>query len=330
MTRSSFHFARLVCGACTTFGIVLAVMCCMLSLGVRGACAQLNVEAPATKGMDIVEHLGQKIPLDLQFLDPKGKLVKLGDSFNQGHKPVVLAMVYFRCPLMCPMVINNLQTRTNAIKQSIGEDYNVVLVTFDPTEGPTEARRQQEGFLAGYNREQVKGIEKSFQVLSGRPDNASILAESLGFPYRYLEESGEYSHGTVFFVLTSDGTISRYIYGVNYPAETLRMSLLEASEGKIGSAFERVIMWCYHFDPKTGTYTLQVLTIVNIVATSSALLVGAFLTRMYIVERRRHQAVAARIAGLCQSFTSVAPAPEPSPNVQSSGGPLGGPPSSGI
>ena len=306
MIGTAFNFESLRRGV-PTASVAAFVLAITVWLGIcpPAAVAQLNIESAATKGMDVVEHLGKKAPLDLEFLDPEGKTVRLGESFNQGHRPVVLALVYFRCPLMCPMVLNNLQSRANAIKQTIGEDYNVVLVTFDPQEGPAEARQQQLAFLAGYEREHPKDIEKSFQVLSGRPDNASVLAEALGFPYRYLPESGEFSHGTVFFVLTPDGTISRYIYGVNYPAETLRMALLEASEGKVGSAFERVIMWCFHFDPKSGAYTLRTLMFVNIASTLSALGVGAFLTRMVVVERRRRRLTISAIAAIAQPVSPV-------------------------
>jgi protein SCO1/2 len=278
--------ARLLSGLARSFAAAAAVGASLLA--VSPAQGQLNQLPQQAVGLQVVEKLGESIPLDVEFLDPEGNKVTLAKYFNTG-KPVVLAMVYFRCPLLCPMLLNNLQQKLNDISLKMGEQYNLVLVSFDPSEGPGEAIKQREGLLAGYNRATPKNIRDSFAVLTGTAASSQRLADGLGFPYKYLPESGEYSHGTVIFTLTPEGRISRYIYGVNYSPETLRMSLLEASDGMIGTVIDRAIMWCFQFHPGSGGYVFQAMRVMQAAAVVLTLMVGAILVRMYFIEVRRRR-----------------------------------------
>lgn len=268
--------------------------------------AQLNQLPQQAVGLQVVEKMGESIPLDVEFLDPEGNKVTLAKYFNTG-KPVVLAMVYFRCPLLCPMLLSNLQQKLNDISLKMGEQYNLVLVSFDPSEGPAEAIKQREGLLAGYNRATPRNIRESFAVLTGTAASSQRLADALGYPYKYLPESGEYSHGTVIFTLTPEGRISRYIYGVNYSPETLRMSLLEASDGKIGTVIDRAIMWCFQFHPGSGGYVLHAMRVMQLAAVGLTVMVGAILVRMYFIEVRRRRG--GLLAVSQASDSRVAPTP---------------------
>jgi protein SCO1/2 len=241
------------------------------------------------KGLEVVEKLGQKIPLDLEFTDADGKKVKLAQYFNQDHKPVVLALVYFRCPMQCPTIMNKMVQRFNGVDWKIGEKYNVITVSFDPSETVADADRQRTVLHTSYiPKVDPQTLEAGWPVLtSNDPMAARKLADAVGFPYKYLPESNEYSHGTVIFVLTPDGTISRYLYGVDYPSDQLRMALLEASDGKIGSTMDRIIFFCFHYDPSTGKYTVAVVRLMRVGGIFSMAFVGVVLARMLMVERKR-------------------------------------------
>ncbi len=271
--------------------LVIALVAMISVLLPRPVLAQLNVQPDQTKGLQVIEKLGETIPLDIQFLDPEGNTVTLAKYFNDGNKPVVLAMMYFRCPLLCPLLISNMQQKLNEIALTLGDKYNLVLVSFDPTEGPSEAMKQREGLISGYTRELPKNIRDKFAVLTGSAASSQRLADSLGFPYKYLPESGEYSHGTVIFALTPEAKISRYIYGVNYSPETLRMALLEASDGKIGTVVDRAIMWCFQYHPGSNGYGLHAMRLMKLSAALITIAVSGLLFRMFFIERRRRRPV---------------------------------------
>ena len=271
--------------------LVICLAALTVLLVPRLATAQLNVQPDQTKGLQVVENLGNTIPLDIQFLDPEGNSVTLSKYFNDGNKPVLLAMMYFRCPLLCPVLVSNMQQKLNEIALTLGDKYNLVLVSFDPTEGPSEAMKQREGLLAGYTRELPKNIRDKFAVLTGSAASSQRLAAALGFPYKYLPESGEYSHGAVIFALTPEAKISRYIYGVNYSPETLKMALLEASDGKIGTVVDRAMMWCFQYQPGLNGYGLHAMRLMKVSAALITVVVGGWLFRMFFVEKRRRRPV---------------------------------------
>ena len=283
------HFTLLPHPRTAAVRVFICLAAVVMLLTPRPALAQLNVQPNQIKGLQVVEKLGESIPLDIQFLDPEGNSVTLAKFFNDGNKPVLLAMMYFRCPLLCPLLISNMQQKINEIALTLGEKYNLVLVSFDPTEGPSEAMKQREGMISGYARELPKNIREKFAVLTGSAASSQRLADALGFPYKYLPESGEYSHGTVIFTLTPEAKISRYIYGVNYSPETLRMALLEASDGKIGTVVDRAIMWCFQYTPGSNGYTLHAMRIMKVSTVLLTIAVSGLLFRMFVIERHRRR-----------------------------------------
>ena len=259
--------------------------------------AKNEIPAPI-KGMDLQNKLGDTVPFDIELINTAGKKVKLGDYFNRPakdkdgtslgyNKPVVLIMVYFRCKLLCPLVLDKFTSTLKEIDFTTGREYDAVVVSFDHRDTFTDAASQQSGQVMSYGRGKGDDIRAGWNFLVGDPEQTRRLGNALGFPYRYLSEAGEYSHGTAVFVLTPDGRISRELTGLNYPSKDVRLSLLEASQGKIGSAFDKFTFWCFHFDASAGRYTLEAMRLVQIAGVAGTLalggLIGAYLWR----ERRR-------------------------------------------
>lgn len=282
----------------------------MLSIAVWGFCALcvlgftaaarsqvISDEVPENiRGLDVIEKFGAQVPLDLELVNSDGKPVTLGQFFNQG-RPVILVMVYFRCPMLCPATLQSLTQSINQIDWSVGEKYNIVVVSFDPTEGPEAARKARDAQYIAYDRGVPTKSEDSWVFLTGHPMNTRRLADSVGFPYRYIASTGEYAHPSVFFVLTPGGSVARYLYGLNNQAETFRMALLEAGEGTIGTPLERFILWCSHYNPNSGEYTLKAMWVMKVGATMSAIGVGSILVAMWAWERHRRATALAMAAG---------------------------------
>lgn len=262
--------------------------------------------------VQVTERLGERIPLDLTFTGADGTPVQIGRWFNDG-KPVVVLMVYFRCPLMCPQVTNALMKAVSGVDWTIGEQYHVVLVSFDPTEDAAAGRTQQENMLALYDRDATDGIRRGLAVLTDSEragKNAKALADALGFKYQYMPKSNEYSHMGVTYVLTPDGRIARNLYSLNYTPQTLRMALLEASQGQIGTALDRATLWCMAYDPVTGKYKIMAKRVMQIGGVASAGVVGAIMLGMFVAERRRRRRALPPTAATSININTETPASE--------------------
>ena len=204
------------------------------------------------QGVDIVEHLNDQLPLDLEFTNEEGQSVKLGDIID-GTRPAVLQMGYYRCPMLCDLVLNEAMKGLGGVEElTAGQDYDLVSVSVNPEEGPEIAILKEKGYLLDYNR---PGAARGFHFLTGTAQNSKALADAVGFGYS-LQDDGEYAHAAALFIITPDGRISRYLYGVDYPPKTLRFALMEGGEGRIGSTLERFILWCHVYDPESGSYHL--------------------------------------------------------------------------
>jgi protein SCO1/2 len=248
-------------------------------------------ELPApVRGLELKDHLGQTIPVNLEFTDSDGRQTTLEGCFT-GARPVVMVMVYLRCPMLCPKVLQEVADSLNGLDFTVGKDFDAVIVSFDPRDGPTEATKAKSDMLINYHtRVAAESVRKGFRFLTGSAESARALADSLGFAYRFLPESGEFSHGTAIYVLTPKGRISRVLPRLDYPVKDLRLALLEAGGGQIGSAVDLFTLWCYHYDPASGTYTVQAVRIMRIGATLSALTVGSIIGWLAYGERRRRRA----------------------------------------
>jgi protein SCO1/2 len=203
------------------------------------------------QNIGVDEHAGEMLPLDAVFYDESGKQVTLRDYFGHG-RPVVLQLSYFGCPSLCSLVSNGLVESLNDLSLTMGKEFDVINVSFDPAETPRLAKLKKQSFLDAYNR--PAGGE-AWHFLTGNPPEIKQLSEAVGFRYKWVPSSQQFSHPAVLMLLTPDGKISRYLYGVKYQPQTLRLSLVEASEGKIGTTVDRFLLTCFHYDSYAGRYT---------------------------------------------------------------------------
>ena len=228
------------------------------------------------------QRLGESVPLDLEFTDETGHVVALGDFF--GERPVILALVYYECPMLCTMVLNGLTTSLRAIDFDPGSEFEVVVVSFDSREGALAAAKTRETWLERYGR---PGTEDGWHFLTG--DEASIrrLTDSVGFRFVYVEEDDQFAHAAGILALTPQGRLARYYYCIEYSARDIRLGLIEAADEKIGTMVDQVLLYCFHYDPNTGTYSAAAMNLVRLGALVTLLALGIFLLLNWRRDRRQ-------------------------------------------
>jgi len=224
------------------------------------------------KEIGIEQKLGQKIPLDIEFKDEEGRIVKIGDYFNK-NKPVILALVYYECPMLCNEVLNGLTGSLKGISLIAGKDFEVVAISFNSKEYdiPELAKKKKEAYVKRYDR---AGTEQGWHFLTGTQDSIDKITDAIGFKYRWDEKTQQFAHVGGITVLDPSGQISKYFYGIDYAPTDLKFALIEASEGKVGSVADQLLLYCYHYDPSTGTYGFAILRAIRI---------GGLLTLLAIV-----------------------------------------------
>lgn len=244
---------------------------------------------PEGRGLEsevgIVEHPNAQIPLDLVFTDSSGKEVRLGDYFERGV-PVILNPVYYRCPSLCGAVLAGVSNALEELEWAPGTNYQVLTFSINPLETSNTARAKREAYLTKLGRD-AEGAREGWHFLTGSEARIRALCDALGFNYRFDTETNEYVHAAGIFVATPEGKLSRTLYGAAYDAKTLRLSLVEAGQGKIGGALDQLLLFCYHYDPTTGRYTTAVMNIMRVGGFLTVLVLGLFLGRMFRKERLR-------------------------------------------
>ncbi len=255
------------------------------ALMAQGAAASLPPDALA--GIGIEQRLNESLPLDLEFTDGDGNKVILGDYFND--KPVVLSFVYYDCPMLCTMILNGLLKVVNTIDFDIGREFDVVTLSFDPTETPDLALGKKRSYVTKYGRPDAA---KGWHFLTGEEENIRKVTEAAGFRYSFSPETGEYVHASGIMIATPEGKLSRYFYGIEYAPRDLKLGLIEASEERIGSVVDQVLLYCYHYDPTTGKYGLVIMNVIRIIGSLTVLLLLGFIARMLLKDRRAHHAAA--------------------------------------
>jgi protein SCO1 len=198
----------------------------------------------------VEEHLDVRLPLDLPFVDSNGEEVLLGDFFD-GETPIVLTMNYSNCPMLCSLQLNGLFEGLQGIDWDLGGQYRMITVSIDPEESPERSEETKQKYLKIYGRD---GVDQGWHCLTGEDADIRKLADAVGFGYAYMPDTKEYAHAAVTMICTPDGRTSRYLYGVQYPPQTVRLALLEASEGKIGTTMDRVLLFCFQYDETRGRY----------------------------------------------------------------------------
>jgi protein SCO1/2 len=230
------------------------------------------------------QRLDTLLPLELTFRDERGAVRPLRMYF--GEKPVVLALVYYRCPMLCTQVLNGLVTSLRALELSAGKDFEVVLVSIDPRETPAMALKKKQSYLHRYGRPESAA---GWHFLTGDQENIERLAAAVGYQYRYDPKSDQYAHASGLMVLTPQGRLARYFYGIDYPTRDLRLSLVEASAGKIGSPVDQVLLFCFHYDPATGRYGLAIVRLLRVAGMLTVAALGSFVALSLWRERRRRR-----------------------------------------
>jgi protein SCO1 len=239
---------------------------------------QPGVVPPSLTGVGIDQNLDAPLPLNVNFTDEAGRSVPLGTYF--GKKPVVLALVYYECPMLCTEVLNGMVGSLKGMSLTAGADYEVVAVSFDPKDTPQLAALKKQNYARRYGR---AGSENAFHFLTGQQASIDAITKAAGFRYKYDEKTGQFAHASAIFVATPDGRLSRYFYGVEYPPRDLRLGLVEASQNKIGNAVDQLLLFCYHYDPSTGKYGAIVM---NIVRLSGGVFLAFLATALVILWRR--------------------------------------------
>ena len=261
------------------------VFCISIILG-AGTSLSFSQESAGSKidilkDIGIDQHLDEQIPLDLPFKDEFGQTVHLKDYF--GEKPVILSLVYYDCPMLCTMILNGLLASLNPMNIDIGKDFEVVTVSFNPAEGPELAMRKKRSYVEQYDR---SGAKNGWHFLTGDAASIKALTNAVGFRYRYDEEHKQFVHASGIMVLTPEGKLAKYFYGIEYPSRDLKLGLIEASKSKIGSFSDQVLLFCYHYDPTTGKYGLAIMNVLRVLGTLTIVLLGGF---MFIMLRKDHR-----------------------------------------
>lgn len=244
---------------------------------------------PLPAGLEDVgidERLDTRLPLDLTFTDHDGRTVRLGDYFD-GRRPVLLTLNYYKCPMLCGLMLNGLLDALRELEWTAGQQFQVVTLSFDPLETTPLARVKRNAYLSEYGRPAAAG---GWHFLTGRKPAIDALLEAAGYRIRWDEKTQQWSHAAALILCTPDGRISRYLYGVLFEPRTLRLSLVEASEGRIGSTVDRILLFCYHY--QDGEYTLAALNLVRAGGLLSLAAVGGLLGYLWRREARRRAAAA--------------------------------------
>jgi protein SCO1/2 len=234
------------------------------------------------------QKLGEQLPLDLEFKDAAGRTVRLGDYFNHG-RPVVLNFVYFGCPSLCTMTLTGVVGATKPLSLKMGVDYDVVTVSFDPSEGPDLARMKKASYRKLYGRDDM---DAGWHFLTGAPDAIAKLTDAAGYRYVYDEQTKQFAHGSAIMVVTPQGKLSHYLYGLEYAPKNLRLALVESAEGTIGSLADQLLLMCYQYDPTSGKYGFAIMTAIRTGAVLTMLGLAAFIG-VSIYRDRRSALVAA-------------------------------------
>lgn len=236
------------------------------------------------KEVGIDQKLDQQLPLDLTFRDERGATVTLGQYF--GKKPVVLTLVYYGCPMLCTQVLNGLTNTLKTIPFVAGREYDIVTVSFDPTEGPELAAKKKDNYLKQYKHPEA---EQGWHFLTGDSANIRKLTSAAGFRYVWDDKLKQFAHAAGIMIVTPQGKLSRYFYGIDYSPKDLRLGLADASEGKIGSLADKILLLCYHYDAVSGRYGFAVMATVRIAGGLTVIIIAAWIWIMVRRESRQRR-----------------------------------------
>jgi protein SCO1/2 len=229
------------------------------------------------------QNLDQELPLDVTFRNEAGATVRLGDYF--GKRPVVLVFAYFDCPMLCTQVINGLASALDVLSLKPGKDFEIVTISFNPKDTPASASAKKANYIARYKQ---PGAAAAWHFLTGDQPSIDRVTEAAGFRYVWDKETQQFAHPTGVIVLTPDGKLARYLFGIEYGPRDLRMAIVDASAGQVGNPVDSLLLYCYHYDPMTGRYGVAIMRTMRIAGAATVLLLGTFIFVM--VRREKHAA----------------------------------------
>jgi len=263
-----------------TRALVVVLVCCGAAFGqamTRGIMSPpANMRPPGLKHVGIEQNLNEQIPSNLTFRDETGKTVQLSDYF--GKRPMILNLVYYQCPMLCSEVLSGLTSAMRILKFDVGKDYDVLTISFDPKETPEMAAAKKAEYLKRYGR---AGAAEGWHFLTGPQSSIDALTKAAGYQYEYDVNTGQYAHATAIMVLTPEGKIAQYYYGVEFAPKDLRLGLVQASQGKIGTVVDEVLLYCYHYNPDTGKYGAVISRVLKLAAGATIFFLGTFLVVMF-------------------------------------------------
>lgn len=270
---------------CLRFGSLSTLLVAALLLASPCLAQESRTEAlpTALEGLGIFPQPGAELPLDLNFVSSDRDTVRLGDLFENG-RPVILTLVYYNCPMLCNLFLDGFVTGLRDLEWTAGQEFDIVTLSIDPREGPASADFKKSHQIENYGR---PSAASGWHYLVGEEDAIRQVADAVGFKYAFDAESGEYLHAAGLFVLMPSGTVSQTLFGVEYDARTLRLSLVEASEGQIGSILDHVLLFCFNYDSESGRYTPAAWAIMRLGVSSVAIALAAMFIILWYRGKRR-------------------------------------------
>lgn len=262
---------------------LLAISLLAVFLSSQSANAQVNRETPdALQDLGIDEHLGDYIPLDAKFATSEGDSVVLGDLLEEG-KPVLLNPLYYECPMLCGLVIDGVINVVDELAWKPGKEFIVISISIDPKEDAELAARSKENYLSGMDSTTKAG----WHFLTGNKNQIDKVIEAVGFEYKEIEKTGEFAHSAAIMLLSPEGKITRYLYGISYDSFNVRSALYESADGKIGNTVDKLVMYCYQYDPDSGSYAPVAINIMKLGGLATLIILGIFLGVLWLREKRK-------------------------------------------
>lgn len=272
MTRTSSSARRWRCLAkCLALALVLPLTFTGALAAEEGLVDPKDMPGPL-KEVGFDQKIGDILPLDAAFVDEAGLQVTLGDYF--GERPVIVAFVYYDCPMLCSLVMNGLAKSVGVLEFNAGEAFDVVAISVDPTDTPAKASKTKLETVQRYGRPETA---EGWHFLSGAEPEITRAAEAAGFQYTFIPETGDYAHAAGILMATPDGTIAQYYYGIEYSPKDLRLAMVEASENRLGSVVDQILLYCYRYNPSLGKYTAVITRILRLAGLGFCICLAAFL-----------------------------------------------------
>lgn len=237
---------------------------------------------PALEDVGVDEHFDVQVPLDLEFKDEQGRTIRLGDYFKP-DRPVILTLNYYRCPMLCGLQLNGFLQGLKELEWMPSDQFEIVTISIDPLETPALAVEKKQNYMAQLGRE---GAGAGWHFLTGGEPNIQAVADAVGFRYSYDEETAQYAHAAALMVLTPDGRVARYLYGIEYPASKLKFALLEAGQGEIGSPLDQLLLYCFHYDSTDRQYTPVAMNIMRLGGGLTLSILAVAIGAMWLRDRR--------------------------------------------